>query len=159
MKISKELKKLIILDHYKDPRSKKTVQDDSYLRHHENSTSCIDDIVVQAKIDEGVITDLCFDGVACSISTAATSMMCEAFVGKTVDTATFFIQQYGNMLYEKPYDAALMGDFLVFDELSMQANRIHCGWIGMKSMQSILAQYQAQIGTDARLNRSETRQP
>ncbi len=141
MKISKEMKKSIILDHYKDPRQKHSVDDNCYLNHHENSESCIDDIVLQAKIEDGIIKDLCFDGKACSISTAATSMMCETFPGKTVQEVQYFIDQYHNMLFEKPYDEDLMEDFLVFDELYMQANRIKCGLIGMKSMQSILDQY------------------
>ncbi len=93
------------------------------------------------KIQDNVIDDICFNGVACSISTAATSMMSEMFVGKTIEEAEHFINEYHNMLFEKPYDEELMEDFMVFDELYLQANRIKCGFIGMKSMQSIIDQY------------------
>ena len=141
MKIPKDLKKTIILDHYKDPRHKITPKGD-YLMHHENSASCIDDIKVFAKIEDDVIKELYFDGTACSISTAATSMMCETFEGKTTKEAKHFIEQYHNMLFEKPYDEDLMEDFLVFDELYMQANRIKCGFIGMQAMEQLLAQFE-----------------
>ncbi len=141
MKISKELKKTIILDHYKNPRNKSKVDDSSYLSHHENSESCIDDIVLQAKIEDSIIADIRFDGIACSISTAATSIMSQMFVGKTIDEAEYFIEQYNNMMFEKEYDENLMGDLIVFDELYMQANRIKCGLIGMNAMQNVITQY------------------
>ncbi len=141
MKLSKELKKTIILDHYKNPRNKKKVDDSDYFLHHENSESCIDDIILQAKIEDEIIKDIRFDGVACSISTAATSIMSQMFVGKTISEAEYFIEQYNNMLFEKSYDEDLMGDLLVFDELYLQANRIKCGLIGMKAMQGTINQY------------------
>ena len=140
MKIPKEYKRAIILDHYKAPRHKTTPAGD-YLTHHENSVSCIDDIKVFAQIENNIIKKIYFDGVACSISTAASSMMCETFEGMTIEEAEHFIAQYHNMLFEKPYDEELMGDFLVFDELYMQANRIKCGFIGMKSLEEIIKQY------------------
>ncbi len=143
MKLSKEMKKAIILEHYKDPRHKHSTDDAAYLMHHQNSRSCIDDIQVQAKIEADVIADVCFDGKACSISTAATSMMCEMFCGMRVSEAEHFIEEYHNMLFDRPYDAELMEDFLVFDELHLQPNRIQCGLIGMKAMQQILEQYQS----------------
>ncbi len=141
MNIPKELKKEIILDHYKNPRNKKLTKDESYLSHHENSASCIDDIEVQAKIDNGIVKDVCFDGVACSISTASTSIMCEMMPGKSIAEAEHFIEQYHNMLFEKPYDAELLGELIAFDELHMQANRIKCGYIGMLALTKILEQY------------------
>ena len=141
--IPTDIKKAIILDHYKDPRNKKTVSGD-YLQHHENSESCIDDIKLMGKIENGIITELYFDGIACSISTAATSIMCETFVGKTVEEAEHIIEQYNNMLFEREYDQELLGDFLAFDELYKQANRIKCGLIGMKSMESLIRQWKTQ---------------
>ena len=51
------------------------------------SDSCIDDITVQSDIENGVIKDIRFNGVACTISTASTSVMTELLKGKTVEEA------------------------------------------------------------------------
>ena len=46
----------IIMDHYEYPHHHKLVADPAYLNTHMASESCIDDIHVQAKIENGIIT-------------------------------------------------------------------------------------------------------
>ena len=54
----------IIMDHYEYPHHHKLVADPAYLNTHMASESCIDDIHVQAKIEDGIIKDVNFDGKA-----------------------------------------------------------------------------------------------
>ena len=61
----------LIMDHYKYPHNHGLVDEMRYRRAHMSSESCIDDITVQADIEDGVIRDIRFDGVACTISTAS----------------------------------------------------------------------------------------
>ncbi|WP_438591058.1 iron-sulfur cluster assembly scaffold protein, partial [Faecalibaculum rodentium] len=65
------------MDHYQYPRNKKLTESQDYDSKHMASESCIDDITVQAKIKDGIIQDADFDGVACTISTASTDILCE----------------------------------------------------------------------------------
>ena len=58
---------------------------------HMAADSCIDDIKVQVKSKRGVIEDVRFDGVACTISTASTSIMTELMKGKTLKDAQVLI--------------------------------------------------------------------
>ena len=71
------LMRQIIMDHYDYPRNKELTKDNGYMSRHMASDSCIDDITVQTKISDGKIDDIRFDGVACTISTASTSIMSE----------------------------------------------------------------------------------
>ena len=81
------LMRQIIMDHYDYPRNKELTKDNGYMSRHMASDSCIDDITVQTKISDGKIDDIRFDGVACTISTASTSIMSELLKGKTVQEA------------------------------------------------------------------------
>ena len=70
----KELRRELILDNYQHPMNRGLVEDSSYLCCNTNNESCIDNIDMQLKVEEGVISDIRFDGEACAISTSATSI-------------------------------------------------------------------------------------
>ena len=74
----------IIMDHYQYPRNHQLTEEPSYQSKHMASESCIDDITVQVKFDQDRIEDVRFDGQACTISTASTSIMSELVKGKTL---------------------------------------------------------------------------
>ena len=102
------------------------------------SESCIDDIVVQAKLAEGKIDDICFDGVACTISTASTSIMSELLKGKTKEEAQQIIDQYFAMIDGREYDEDVLQEAVAFHTVGKQANRIKCATIGWNAIQAIL---------------------
>lgn len=52
----------IIMDHYQNPRNHGLVDDDSYQKVNMDSSTCIDDIDVQAKFNGDVVEDVRFDG-------------------------------------------------------------------------------------------------
>ena len=116
----------IIMDHYE------------YPRNHTLSESCIDDIHVQTLIEDGKIKDIRFDGVACTISTASTSIMSELFQGKTIAQANHIIEEYFAMIDQKEYDEELLQEAIAFQNVGKQANRIKCATIGWKAMKEML---------------------
>ena len=65
----------VIMDHYQYPRNHELTKDEGYRSVHMASDSCIDDITVQSKISGDIVEDIRFDGVACTIATASTSIM------------------------------------------------------------------------------------
>ena len=78
-----EIKREIMLDHYSNPNNKKAINDDRYKSVHNASESCIDDITVYMLAENGIIVDCKFDGVACTISTSSTDIMCDLVIGKS----------------------------------------------------------------------------
>ena len=78
------------------------------------------------KIDDGIIKDIVFDGEACAISTSATSIFIRSLIGKSVDDARKIILNYQKMLNEEEYDKDLLGELVVYDEISRQPNRLNC---------------------------------
>lgn len=123
----------IIMDHYQNPRNYGLVDDDSYQKVNMDSSTCIDDIDVQAKFNGDVVEDVRFDGEACAICTASTSIMTELVKGKTKEEAAHIVDNYMHMIYEKEYDPELLEEAIAFKNTHKQANRIKCatlGWTG-----------------------------
>ena len=132
-----ELIREVIMDHYEYPRNKKLKNDPSYNKVNLDSESCIDNIDLEVKIEDGIIKDICFDGVACTISTASTSIMSELLKNKTIDEANEIIDNYISMLHGKEYDEDLLEEANAFVNTGKQANRIKCAtlsWIGIKDI-------------------------
>ena len=113
----------IIMDHYENPRNRELVEDDSYKKVNMDSETCIDNIDIQAKIENGVIEDIRFDGEACAICTSSTSIMTELLIGKTIDEARVIIENYMNMIFEKDYDPEILEEAIAFKRYS----NIHSG--------------------------------
>ena len=133
----------ILMDHYEYPRNHKLSNDPAYMKRHMASDSCIDDIVVESKINNGIIEDIRFDGVACTIATASTSMMSELLSGKTIEEAKVIIENYHNMIDQKEYDEELLQEAVALHTVGKQANRIKCATLGWKAIEEMIHESEA----------------
>ena len=82
--------------------------------------------------------DIRFDGEACTISTASTSIMSELVKGKRVDEASKIMDNYFAMVDQKEYDEDLLEEAVAFANVGRQANRINCATIGWRALREIL---------------------
>lgn len=136
----------IIMDHYEYPRNHELTHDESYLTRHMASDSCIDDIHVETKIENRQIKDIRFDGVACTIATASTSIMSELLMNKSIDEAKNIIENYHAMIDGNEYDEELLEEAVALHTVGKQANRIKCATIGWKAMEEMIAESENQHG-------------
>jgi len=132
------LRREIILENYQEPLNRGLIEDESYLKVNTNSESCIDNLDFMMKIEDNVIKDIRFDGEACAISTSASSIMIQSLIGKTVDEAKDILNNYKNMIQEKEYDEKLLGELIVYDEISKQPNRINCALLPSVAVEKML---------------------
>lgn len=132
----------IIMDHYQYPHNHSLIEDETYKQVHMASDSCIDDIYVQAKFNDQTVQDIRFDGVACTISTASTSIMTELLKGKTLTEAKQIINQYFAMIDEQPYEMEVLEEAVAFKNVSKQANRIKCATIGWKAINEMIEEWE-----------------
>lgn len=137
--------KQIIMDHYEYPRNfKLKIKDEPYRQLHLASESCIDDITVFAKFSDNQVEHLAFDGRACTISTASTSILTELLQGKTLEEAKNIIKNYEQMVALEAYDEELLGEAVVFEGVGKQANRINCALLGIKAIKQLLNDYETE---------------
>ena len=136
--LNPQMMRSIIMDHYENPQYKREPMDNSYKSIHMDSTNCVDDILVYVKEENGKIVDTCFTGVACTISTASTDIMCSLMIGKSVEEAEYILKQYMNMIHEEDYDESVLDEAIVFMNTSKQVARIKCATIGWDGLDQIL---------------------
>ena len=136
--MDKETKREIILDNYQNPMNRGLVEDATYKKANTRSSSCIDNIDLMMKIEDGKVVDACFDGEACAICTSSTSIIVKSLIGKSVDEAKNIIKNYQNMINEEDYNPEVLGELNVFDEIYMQPARKNCALLSSKSAVKIL---------------------
>ena len=132
-----DFKKMIILENYQNPKNRGLIDNDEYKLINTNSESCIDQVDLQIKIDDGVIKDIRFDGEACAICTSSTSIMINSLLNKTIKEAKNIIDNFENMIEEKEYDRDILKEAIVYNDISKQPNRKKCAlltWQGVKQL-------------------------
>lgn len=140
--MDENLRREIIMDHYQNPRNKKECTDPSYIKTNTNNASCIDNLDIYLKVEEGRITDICFNGEACAISTSSCSIMITNLIGKTIEEAKEYIQNYENMIEEVPYSEELLKEAIVYNEVYKQNNRKNCALLPYKGIKKAILKYE-----------------
>ena len=136
--LTNDMMRQIIMDHYSNPLNKHQPTSDKFIKVHMHSDNCIDDLDIFLKVENGKVVDACFDGVACTISTASTDIMCDLLKDKNIKDAEYAIEQYQHMIHEEPYDEEVLEEAIVFMNTSKQAARIRCATIGWNAADAIL---------------------
>lgn len=135
------MKREIILDHYQNPRNKGLIEDNCYIKADTNNESCIDEIHIMVKIDEGKIVDARFDGEACAICTSSTSIMIETLLGKTIEDAIQIYENFVRMLNEESYDESILEQAYVYHDIYKQPNRKKCALLPWWGFEKVINQY------------------
>ena len=131
------IKRSIILEHYQNPKNRGLINDQSYITSNTNNESCIDEINLMAKVENGIITDIKFDGEACAICTSSTSIMVDTLIGKTIEEAKNILNNFESMVDEKEYDKDVLEQAIVYDDIYLQTSRKKCAllpWWGIEKI-------------------------
>lgn len=135
--MDQNLKRSIILEHYQNPKNKGLIDDNTYILVNTNNESCIDEINLMVKVENGIIKDARFDGEACAICTSSTSIMIDTILGKTLEEATEIYENFNKMLNEQNYDNDILGEANAYDDIYKQPNRKKCAllpWWGFEKV-------------------------
>jgi nitrogen fixation protein NifU and related proteins len=125
----------VIMDHYKNPRNKGSLEDGNITIDMNNPT-CGDRIQIQMKIEDGKVTDIKFDGEGCSISMSSASMMTQAIKGQTVDIALQLSKIFSDIMQSKEYDDTIdLGDIEALQGVAKFPARIKCATLAWKAME------------------------
>src|SRR4051794_16891141 len=92
-----DLYRRVIMDHYKNPRNRGTLDEDS-LTVNLNNPTCGDRITLQLQVEDGIVKQAKFTGEGCSISMSSASMMTEAVQGKTTEEALALAEKFSSFI-------------------------------------------------------------
>ncbi|WP_028401136.1 Fe-S cluster assembly sulfur transfer protein SufU [Ectobacillus panaciterrae] len=132
----------VIMDHYKKPRNRGVLENDSVTVNLNNPT-CGDRIQLTMKVEEGVVKDAKFEGEGCSISMSSASMMTQAVKGKKIEEALKLSKVFSDMMQGKEYDDSVdLGDIEALQGVSKFPARIKCATLAWKAMEKGLNEKQ-----------------
>lgn len=130
-----QLYRRVIMDHYKNPRNKGSIEDGA-LTIDMNNPTCGDRIHLTLQVEDGKIQNAKFDGEGCSISMASASMMTQAVKGKTVEEALQLSTTFSEMMLGKDYDDSIeLEDIEALSGVSQFPARIKCATLAWKAME------------------------
>ena len=126
----------VIMDHYKNPRNKGSLEDGSLVIDMNNPT-CGDRIHLTLKVEDGIVQDAKFDGEGCSISMSSASMMTQIVKGRSSEEALKLAGIFSNMIQGKEYDEGDLdlGDIEALQGVSKFPARIKCATLAWKAME------------------------
>jgi nitrogen fixation protein NifU and related proteins len=133
-----DLYKEVILDHYKSPRNKRPMPE-AELSSTQNNPLCGDEITVYARVADGMLLEVSYQGQGCSISQASASMLTEAVGGKPVENARDLARQFRGMMTGEvePSDEAF-GDLIALKGVVKYPIRIKCAVLAWDVLQEAL---------------------
>lgn len=134
----------VILDHYKHPHHRGLREPFDAEVHHVNPT-CGDEVTLRVTLsqDGEDVTDLSYDGQGCSISQAATSVLADQVIGRTVGDAMKTVEAFSEMITSRGTvngDETLIGDGVAFAGVSKYPARVKCALLGWLAFKDALAQ-------------------
>ena len=135
----------IIIDHYKHPHHRELFDDFDAEVHHVNPT-CGDEVTVRVRLSDDTIKDLGWEGEGCSISQAATSVMTDLVIGKSVAESLELSEIFLRMMHSQGHpdlsddEQDALEDAVAFEGVSKYPARIKCALLGWMALKGALAQ-------------------
>lgn len=126
----------LILEHYKKPRNRGELEDETVEVHMRNP-SCGDEIKLQLRVEDEVIRDVRFQGQGCSISQASVSMMTTLLQDRPLDDAMALAKRFTEMMHgdeEAAKDRSLR-DLRALEGVSKFPVRVKCALLGFDALQ------------------------
>ena len=132
-----DLYREIILDHYKNPRNRGSLEPPA-VRSEGHNPLCGDEIEVFLTVDTGIISDIKIGGQGCSISQSSASMMSAAVKGKPVAEARALIHRFKHMMSidedGEPDTSAPLGDLEALQGVVKFPVRIKCAVLSWNTL-------------------------
>ena len=144
----------IILDHYKHPHGKglrEADPDHSAEVHHVNPTGG-DEVPLRVHLADGVVEDVSYDSVGCSISQASASVLHDLVVGQSVDEAMAIHQEFLTLMQGKGTvepDEDVLEDGIAFAGVAKFPARVKCALLSWMAWKDATAQVVAGDGDKA----------
>jgi len=136
-----ELYREIILDHYRNPRNRGSLEEPSLSGEGDNPL-CGDEVKLDLTIQDDRITAVRFLGRGCSISQASASMLTEAIMGLSLDAAeAMFASFKGMMLGSDQVRANSLGDLEALQGVRRFPARVKCATLAWNALQQALERY------------------
>lgn len=144
----RDLYQEIIIDHNRNPRNHRVMEDAACQAKGYNPL-CGDKLTVYLNVNEDVISDISFKGCGCAISQASASLMTEALHGKTVEQAHELFEHFHAMLTkEGETPPKSLNKLSVLAGVREFPARVKCATLAWHTLESALNQGESTVSTE-----------
>ena len=131
----------LILDHAKNPQHAGLREPYDVEVNHVNPT-CGDELSLRVRVADGVLEDVSYDALGCSISIASTSVLAQEAIGRPVADTLETYRHVRTMLTSKGEDAGdpeQIGDAVAFAGVARYPARVKCALLSWTAYLDALA--------------------
>jgi nitrogen fixation NifU-like protein len=127
----------IILDHYRNPH-RHGLREPFDAESFQINPTCGDEVTLRVALDGDRVADVSYESMGCSISQAATSVLTDLVVGRTVAESTSTMDAYMEMVQSRGQvepDEDVLQDAVAFAGVARYPARVKCallGWMAFK---------------------------
>jgi len=110
--------------------------------HHVNPT-CGDEVTLRVHVEDGIVSDVSYDALGCSISQASTSVMTDLVIGRPVAEGMVKQQEFLALMQGKGRiepDEEVLEDGIAFAGVAKFPARIKCALLGWMAWKDAVAQ-------------------
>lgn len=137
-----DLYRRVIMDHYKNPRNRGTLNEEA-LTINLNNPTCGDRISLQLQVEEGIVKQAKYTGEGCSISMSSASMMTEAVKGKTVEEALALADKFSTFIKGGEAEFDELEDIEALSGVSKFPARIKCATLSWNALRKGIEQHKS----------------
>ncbi|WP_219835982.1 Fe-S cluster assembly sulfur transfer protein SufU [Paenibacillus sp. R14(2021)] len=138
-----DLYRRVIMDHYKNPRNRGSLDEDS-LTVNLNNPTCGDRITLQLQVEDGIVKQAKFTGEGCSISMSSASMMTEAVKGKTTEEALALAEKFSSFIKGEESEFEELEDIEALSGVTKFPARIKCATLSWNALRKGIEHQQQQ---------------
>jgi nitrogen fixation NifU-like protein len=146
----RELYQEIILDHNKNPRNFRKIDNATKVLDGQNPL-CGDHYKLYIVIEDDIIKDIAFEGAGCAISKASASLMSSIVKGKSISEAEEIFQLFhkvvtGEINASENFDS--LGKLAAFAGVSEFPTRVKCATLAWHTMHAVLEDNIGSVSTE-----------
>lgn len=125
----------IINEHNLNPYHKHSLEGANFTLEGVNP-SCGDDITLNLRVEDGIITDGAYEGDGCAISQASADIMLDLVIGKTQEEALRLSDIFMRMIKDKVTDEEKeeLEEAGILENISHMPARVKCAVLGWRTL-------------------------
>ena len=133
----------LILDHYRRPRNKGTLENADASVEMKNPL-CGDEINLQVAFDGASVSDLKFSGRGCSISQASADMMADVVKGQALESASELADSFKSMMAQTDDGSSdSLGDLAALQHVKRYPVRVKCALLPWNTLAEAIRSYES----------------
>jgi nitrogen fixation NifU-like protein len=137
----------LIIDHSRSSKYWGKLEDRTHFAHGKNPL-CGDDIKLDLKIQDNIITNIAFDGEGCAIAKASASLMSEKIKNKSIAEVQTLFASFHAMLVSDNNETEALGKLNAFKGVRQFPVRVKCATLCWHTLNAALASNNNTVTTE-----------